>query len=136
MTKIPVFGWIIKYVAVLVDRSSPESRKESVMKLAEVLKKNISIFIFPEGTSNRTDKPLTPFYDGAFRIAIESQTPILPMVILNAKNLMPRDGFSNKPGTIKVVFGAVVATKGLTMQELPKLKQKVYTSMEKMILEN
>ena len=77
LLNIPVFGWILRSVAVLVDRSNPESRRKSVERLNKIFKRGISVIIFPEGTTNKTDKPLTPFYDGAFRIAIENQGPYL-----------------------------------------------------------
>jgi 1-acyl-sn-glycerol-3-phosphate acyltransferase len=134
--KIPVFGAIIKSVTVMVDRSNPESRKESIKKLSEMLHHGISILIFPEGTMNRSDKPLQPFYDGAFRLAIESQTPILPMVIINAGKLMPPKGFHLQPGTIKVRIAHPVSTEGLSLDDLENLKEKVYRIMKNMIIDH
>lgn len=134
LLNIPVFGWILKSIAVLVDRSNVESRKESIERLAQSFKSGISIFIFPEGTTNKTDQPLTPFYDGAFRLAIENQAPVLPMVILNSKALMPRKGFNNQPGTVHIHFLEPVETTGMTMEEVPELKLRVYHLMENAIL--
>lgn len=133
LLRIPVFGWILKSIAVLVDRSSPESRKASIEGLTQYFKKGISIFIFPEGTTNKTDQPLTPFYDGAFRLAIENQAPVLPMVILNSKALMPRSGLQNKPGTINVYFLEPVETAGMTLEDVTALKLHIYNLMEKAI---
>lgn len=129
LLNIPIFGWILRSVAVLVDRSDAASRKASVRRLNAVFKRGISIVVFPEGTTNKTDRPLTPFYDGAFRIAIENQAPIVPLVITNSRALMPREGFKNKPGTIGVQFLPPQETKGLTMEDLPALKQKVFNMM-------
>ncbi len=92
LLKIPVLGWIVKTVCIIVDRSSAQSRKESIRELKKLISQGTSVFIFPEGSMNRTELPLRPFYDGAFRIAIETQTPILPMVVINAGNLF-------RPGT-------------------------------------
>lgn len=131
LLNIPVFGWILRSVAVLVDRSDAASRKASVERLNAVFKRGISIVVFPEGTTNKTAQPLTPFYDGAFRIAIENQAPIMPLVITNSKALMPREGFNNKPGIIGVHFLQPQETKGLTMEDLPSLKQKVFDMMWK-----
>jgi len=131
---IPIFGWILKSIAVLVDRTSVESRKESIERLTKSFKRGTSILIFPEGTTNKTDQPLTPFYDGAFRLAIENRAPILPMVILNSKKLMPRNGFSNRPGTVDVHFLEPLETTGMTLEDMPALKLKVYHLMEDAIL--
>ncbi len=138
MSKIPVFGFIYKRVVVMVDRSTKESRTESVEKLKEVLKKGVSIMIFPEGTMNRTERPLKDFYDGAFRIAIETQTPIAPFVIVNAKKLMPRNNPLSfvRPGIIKIIYTDVVDVSGYTLDQVEELKTKVYSIMEKILIEN
>src|SRR5688500_3370723 len=82
LLKIPVFGWIARSAAVIVDRSSGESRKKSMDKLKRILSSGTSILLFAEGTQNRSKEPLQPFKDGAFRIAIDTQQPILPMVVV------------------------------------------------------
>ncbi len=105
MTKFPIFGWIYRMNVVLVDRSSQDSRKKSFDEMRRTVAKNISILIFPEGTMNRGDTLLQPFYDGAFRLAKQLNVKIQPMVIENAINLMPRSGpFMIKPGTVRIQF--------------------------------
>ncbi|MTI20718.1 1-acyl-sn-glycerol-3-phosphate acyltransferase [Fulvivirga sp. RKSG066] len=134
LLKIPVFNLILRVATIIVDRSNPESRRESVNKLTRFLKEGISILIFPEGTQNRTKEPLQPFYDGAFRIAIETQTPIIPIVIVNAGRLMPPSKFEIKPGKIKVVFGKEISPKGMTLKNIRELKTTVYEQMEAILL--
>jgi 1-acyl-sn-glycerol-3-phosphate acyltransferase len=133
---IPVFGWIVKPACVVVDRSSIESRKKSMAHLKDVLKRGISILIFTEGTQNRTKEVLQPFYDGAFRIAIETQQPVLPMVILNAGNLMPAGTLQAKPGKIKIVVGPEIPTEGMTLSEVQTLKERTFSRMKEMIVIN
>jgi 1-acyl-sn-glycerol-3-phosphate acyltransferase len=78
-----------------------------------------SILIFPEGTMNRSDAPLSEFYDGAFRLAIETQTAIVPMVILNARKLLPRDNpLAIRPGVLECVFADRVEVTGLKPDDL------------------
>lgn len=101
--------------------------------LKEVLRRGISILIFPEGTQNRTAEPLQPFYDGAFRIAIEMQQPILPMVILNAGKLMPPRSMHIEPGTITIRINPEIPTKGLTNADLPALRERVRSEMLSMM---
>lgn len=134
LMKIPIFGLIVRVITIVVDRSNAESRKESVKKLKKLLGQGLSILIFPEGTQNRTTERLQPFYDGAFRIAIQAQNEIMPMVIINAGKLMPPGSFSIKPGKIKVVFGRPFETAGLTLDDLPDLKQRVYDHMESILI--
>ena len=133
LKKIPVFGWIVEPACVIVDRSSNESRRKSMDHLKNVLKQGISVLIFPEGTQNRSSEILQPFYEGAFRIAVETQQSILPMVIINAGNLMPPGKLYVKPGKITVIIGDEISTQGLTLQDVSHIKEKVFTLMKNMI---
>jgi 1-acyl-sn-glycerol-3-phosphate acyltransferase len=136
MAKIPFFGFIYKRVIVTVDRSSPQNRANSVRILKSILGKGISIFFFPEGTFDDKAEPLQPFYDGAFRIAIETGTPIRPMLFLDAYDRMhPVYFFLMSPGRCRVIFLQEVSVEGLTMKDLPQLKQQVFALMESKLRE-
>lgn len=135
LKRIPVFGWIAQSACIIVDRSSNESRRKSMEHLKDILAMGISILIFPEGTQNRTRERLQPFYDGAFRIAIETKQPIIPIVLLNAGNLMPPNKIHIEPGTIKIIAGKEILTSDLNLKETGALKQKVYDIMDNMIKE-
>jgi 1-acyl-sn-glycerol-3-phosphate acyltransferase len=130
MKKIPVFGLLYPYVVVTIDRSSISSKRKSMAQLKEKLNSGFSIFLFPEGKMNQTEETLLPFQDGAFRVAIETQKPIVPMLILNARRLLPRSKFELRPGTITTVFLDPVPTEGLQLEDLPKLKQTVFEQMK------
>ncbi|NJN40954.1 MAG: 1-acyl-sn-glycerol-3-phosphate acyltransferase [Flammeovirgaceae bacterium] len=136
LKKIPVFGWIAQAATVIVDRSSAESKRKSMELLKDFLKKGISILIFAEGTQNRTKEILQPFKDGAFRMAIDTQQPILPMVIIGAGRLMPPGTVDLKPGRIKIFVGKVTETTGLTNSDIQSLKVKTFGIMSDMIREN
>jgi 1-acyl-sn-glycerol-3-phosphate acyltransferase len=136
LLKIPVFGWIARTAAIIVDRSSPESRKKSIDKLKGFLLRGISILIFVEGTQNRTTKLLQPFKDGAFRIAIDTQQPVLPIVVIGAGPLMPPGTINLKPGLIRIYVGKEIPTTGLTTQEVRDLKERTFQLMEEMIRQN
>jgi 1-acyl-sn-glycerol-3-phosphate acyltransferase len=115
----------------LVDRRDAERRAKSVRALKAAIKHGISIFIFPEGTFNETDKPLKEFYDGAFRIAIETQTPIKPLLFVDTlKRLHYRGLFELTPGLNRVVYLEKFEVTGLTMNDVTTLKQRVYDAME------
>ena len=130
MLKIPVFSWIYKRLVVLIDRSSRESRDRSVAELRKDLADGQSILIFPEGTMNTSDQPLNPFYDGAFRLAIETQTPILPFAILNSRMHLPRtDPLLLNPGMIRTVFGEAIEVEGLVAEDLEELKAKTFKAV-------
>ena len=136
IAKVPVFGYLYRNAAVLVDRSSPENRKKSVRVLTSIVKRGISVFIFPEGTFNTTGAPLKEFYDGAFRIAIETQTPLLPVIFPDTlKRLHYSSVFSFTPGKCRAIFLEKVPVEGLTAEDLPALKEKVHVRMEQALRE-
>jgi len=131
MKRIPIFGYIYSRAVVMVDRSSPDQRSKSARELIGVLRQGISVFIFPEGTFNETDRPLKAFYDGAFRIAIETQTSIKPVLFLDTYERMHYSSiFSLNPGRLRTVFLPEVSVEGMTMEDLPVLKEQVFRMME------
>jgi 1-acyl-sn-glycerol-3-phosphate acyltransferase len=136
MVKIPIFGFIYKCAVILVERSSAEKRAKSFHDLKQALAKGLSIFIFPEGTFNETDKPLKNFYDGAFRIAIETKTPILPIIFLDTiHRLPPSHLFRLTPGISRAVFLKPIEVNDYTStSEIDILKSIVYNEMEKALI--
>ena len=135
MKKIPVFGSIYKRGAVSVDRESSDARAESVKKLVEFIRKRISVFICPEGTFNMTHQPLKTFYDGAFKIAIETQKPIRPILFLDTYDrLNYKSIFSLNPGKCRGVYLSQTITEGLTMNDMASLKEKIFMQMEEALI--
>jgi 1-acyl-sn-glycerol-3-phosphate acyltransferase len=131
MIKYPVFGWIYKAAVILVDKSDQQKRAKSVRALKAALNKGISIFIFPEGTFNETGKPLKSFYDGAFRLAIDMQTPVKPILLIDSIDRLHSGKFLNlTPGTNCVVYLKEISPAGMNEKDLQKLKQQVYEAME------
>ncbi len=130
---IPLFGFIYRRAVVMVDRSSARKRAESISRMEAVLRKGISILVFPEGTFNETHEPLKSFYDGAFRIAIESGTPIKPMLFLDTYERMPYDRkLPLNPGRCRIVFLKEVPVS--REDTIAELRDRVYTIMEEAIL--
>ena len=105
-------------------------------KLKRILSGGTSILLFAEGTQNRSNEPLQPFKDGAFRIAIDTQQPILPMVVVGAGPLMPPGTIRMKPGKVKVIVAPEIPTAGLTADDQAMLKQKTFNVMKEMIMGN
>jgi len=137
MVKIPIFGLIYSYTVIKVDRGNAEHRAKSIRNLKSVLSKGISIIIFPEGTFNMTRQPLKSFYDGAFRVAIETQTPIRPILFLDTYSRMHYESvFSLNPGRSRSLILPEISVEGLTLADTQKLKEKVYSLMEERLKEN
>jgi 1-acyl-sn-glycerol-3-phosphate acyltransferase len=136
LSNMPVFGFLYRSVVVIVDRSDAEHRKKSVRNLVSVINKGISIIVMPEGTFNMGHTPLKNFYDGAFKVAIETQTTLKPFLLLDAYDRMHyRHLFTLTPGKSRTIFLQEVPVDGLTLEDVPALKQKVYELMEKKLIE-
>jgi 1-acyl-sn-glycerol-3-phosphate acyltransferase len=136
MSKVPVFGYIYKNAIVTVDRSSPENRARSLSLLKAYLKKKISILVFPEGTFNETKLPLKFFFNGAFRIAIETKTPIKPVLFLDTFDRMSYANlFSLNPGRCRIVYLPEVSVDHLNNEDIDILKQQVYDLMQQKLIE-
>jgi 1-acyl-sn-glycerol-3-phosphate acyltransferase len=89
MAKIPIFGLIYKRGSVLVDRKDKNSRMDSFRKMKNVLNSGMYMCIYPEGTRNKTELPLKEFHDGAFKLAVETGTAIIPALLFNTKKILP-----------------------------------------------
>lgn len=136
MGKIPVFGFIYKMATVSVLRSDRENRGESIREMKSFLNQHISMMICPEGTFNMTREPLKDFYDGAFKIAIECQKPIVPVIFPDTYNRLNYHSiFSMTPGKCRAILLPEISTEEFTIAELPQLKEKVFEIMRKKILE-
>jgi 1-acyl-sn-glycerol-3-phosphate acyltransferase len=136
VANVPLFGFIYRNTVVTVDRSSAAHRANSVRILKKVIRKGISIFIFPEGTFNETGQPLKELYDGAFRLAIETQTPIKPLLFLDTWHRMHyTNPFKLTPGRSRAVFLNEIPVCGLTSRDVEALKQQVSRVMEEKLRE-
>ena len=134
MATIPVFGIIYRRGSVLVDRKSEESRKNSYIKMKEVLDLGLHICIYPEGTRNKTKEPLQTFHNGAFRLAMDTGKAILPAVIFNTAKVLPvNKTFLFWPVKIKMHFLEPVPVNGQTMEQL---KEKVFSLMRDYYVNN
>jgi 1-acyl-sn-glycerol-3-phosphate acyltransferase len=136
ISRVPLFGFIYKKSIVTVDRSNAVNRMQSIRILKSIINKGISVLFFPEGTYNETHQPLKNFYNGAFRVAIETQTPIKPVLFLDTYDrLQYAKAFSLTPGKCRIVFLNEVAVAGLQITDAKNLKEKVFDIMQRKLRE-
>lgn len=136
MSKIPVFGFIYRNAIVTVNRNSATDRAQSVRIMKSIISKGISVLFFPEGTYNETKLPLKNFYSGAFRVAIETQTPVKPVLFLDSYERMHYQKiFSLNPGKCRIIYLDEIPVTGLKTGDTEDLKWKVYEVMERKLEE-
>ena len=132
--KVPIFGWFYKRGGIMVDRNKENSRVKSFEEMKNSLKKGIHMCIYPEGTRNRTGNPLKPFYDGAFKLAIDAKKEIIPCVIIGTNKAMPvTKTFYLLPKKLKMIFLKPVSSDNIDTKSLNK---KVFDLMYKEFTKN
>lgn len=137
LTKIPFVGYVLDNLAVAVERGNRDSTSSGLSKLKETLASGLSVFLYAEGTRNKTKEILQPFKNGAFKMAIETQTPIAMQTIVNIEDVAPGTSVSEfYPGTVHVVWSKTFETKGLTMEDLEDLKQRCWNEMHSLLMQN
>lgn len=125
--KVPVFGWVYTFGSVLVDRKSDESKRKSYEEMKEKLRIGLDMVIYPEGTRNKSKDPLKSFYDGAFRLAVETGKPVIPTLLFHTKTVLPPNKFFYLvPHRLEMHFLPPVASTGISAKEL---KEKIFTQM-------
>ena len=132
MAKIPLFGIAYKRGSVLVDRKSEESRRNSFLKMKEVLEMGMHMCIYPEGTRNKTKEPLQKFHDGAFKLATGTGKKIIPAIIRHTTKVLPlHKKFYFWPHPVEMHFLPAVEVEGKTVQVL---KEEVFELMKAEIM--
>jgi 1-acyl-sn-glycerol-3-phosphate acyltransferase len=127
MEKIPLFGFMYRKLHITVNRSSLRSRGETMKRSLAAIDEGKSLVIFPEGgIVTERDPIMSRFKDGAFRVAIEKQIPIVPVTIPYNWIILPPDQFLLRWHPIKVIFHEPLETRGMTLENLSELKGKVF----------
>jgi 1-acyl-sn-glycerol-3-phosphate acyltransferase len=129
LANVPVFNIFFKKMNITVDRSKASSGKKAMDRCADELDKGHSVVIFPEGTISDHVPMMLRFKNGAFKLAIEKQIPVLPITFLtNYKRLEMGGLFSGKagPGIAKAVIHKPIPTKGMTQKDITVLSDNVF----------
>jgi 1-acyl-sn-glycerol-3-phosphate acyltransferase len=129
LLKIPLFKYFFVYLDIPVNRKSLKDSHKAFIDAGKKLDEGLSVIIYPEGTISDQGK-LRPFKNGAFKLAIEKQVPIVPAVNLNNWYFLENGGFfkaNGRPGIPRIVVGDPIETKGLTENDADEIKNKVFT---------
>lgn len=126
LAKIPLFGFFYKRTCILVDRNDAESRRAVYESAQRRLNRGLSVCIFPEGGVPKDESILLDtFKDGAFRLALEHQIPIVPISFGDNKKRLSYTFFSGSPGLMRVKIHPQVDTKGKSLQHRKIIKNEV-----------
>jgi 1-acyl-sn-glycerol-3-phosphate acyltransferase len=131
VANIPVIGYCVKHLHLLVDRSKADSRTESMKNMVGVIEAGTSVVIYPEGTRNGGPDFTRPFFDGAFRLAVKTGRPLIVVTLIDTwKRQNPHMWGQMLPGRMRVTIDPPIPTAGLTENDIPRLKTRVKELME------
>ena len=126
LVNIPIFGFLYKRASIMVDRSSSKSRFGVYGRAQKVIAKGYSVCIFPETDYIDESIVLNPFKQGAFKLAIEHELPILPMAFLDCKRKFPWHTSHGFPGDLRAKALEIIPTSNLKETDIPNLQEKAY----------
>lgn len=128
--RIPVMGWMMRMVKdIPVERGERKSAILAMQQCRDRLERRVSVMIFAEGTRSRTDD-LLPFKDGAFRLAIDSGVPILPIALAGTRDCMAKGSFAFRRARAKARVLAPISTDGLTRADVADLRERTRDTID------
>jgi 1-acyl-sn-glycerol-3-phosphate acyltransferase len=133
LLKWPLFNIFFKGMNIAVNRGSHTEAAKAFRRAAQAIDRGTSIALFPEGTIPDCTPRMKPFKDGAFKLAIEKQVPIVPVTFLDHWRLFgePLELLARaRPGVARAVVHDPIPTQGLTEADLPALRRRVYEVIE------
>lgn len=128
LANVPLFGIWFKTLDIAVKRESLRGSHKAFVDASEQMDRTgANLIIYPEGRIP-VDAPKIkfPFKVGAFRLAIEKQLPIVPVTLPDNLKRLDIDHFVGSPGKMRMFVHAPIETKGLSMDDIPALQQRVY----------
>ncbi|POY39887.1 1-acyl-sn-glycerol-3-phosphate acyltransferase [Flavobacterium alvei] len=136
LVKIPIFGFFYKRTCILVDRLSSRSKHGVFERAQKRINQGLSICIFPEGGVPNDESILLDYFkDGAFRLAIEHQLPIVPMTFGDNKERFSFTFLSGSPGIMRVKVHSFIETEGKTMADKNSLKDQSWNTIHTQLLD-
>ena len=127
--RIPLVGWMMKMSGdVSVLRGDRSSGAAALIVCEKWLKRKMSVMIFPEGTRS-FDGEMRGFKDGAFVLAIRTQTPMLPVVVHGTRSALRKSDWRMGDAKAEVRVLEIIETTGMTLNDVPALRERVRDAM-------
>jgi len=135
LTNNPFFEWFYNKTMITFKRGSVSSAYKAYRKSDRLLKKGISIVVFPEGGVPNPPCRLQKFKRGAFKLAIDNQIPILPVSFIDNKRKYPEDLLTLKLGCLRVIYHTLITTKGLKSNDLNNIKNQTFNIIDNTLIQ-
>lgn len=134
--KVPFVGWMLRLAGdISLDRQDRRSGARMLMSAVRYLSLHCSVIFFAEGTRS-PDGRVGRFNDGAFAVAVKAKIPILPVVVEGSRNCLPKRSWKfGPPQTIRLAVLPPVETTGMTMKDVPALRDHVRDAIIRQVAE-
>lgn len=120
LQKMPIIGQIMQLTGtIFLDRADKEKSIEAMKPAVESLQNGTSVVIFPEGTRSY-DYTLGKFKKGAFHLAMQAGVSLVPVILKNAHDAMPRGKNLFNPTLVEVIVLPPISTKSWTKQNMDR----------------
>lgn len=130
LLKNPVLKIFFNTIDIPVNRDSKMSSFRAFKRAGDHLRQGRSLIIFPEGGIDMGEYPpvMTAFKNGSFRLAIETNTPILPVSVTDAWKKLWDDGsrFGSRPGICDIYVHKPVYTENMKPDDADQLKDSIF----------
>jgi len=138
LSKIPLLGYMFRNLHISVNRNSLKSRGASILKAKDAFNEGSSVVFFPEGGISSARPPaMARFKDGAFKVALDKQIPIIPITLSYNHLILPDDGrFLLKYKTVKVVIHPPIQVEGMTQKDVSNLKESCFQTIQNQLWED
>ncbi|MBL4703433.1 MAG: 1-acyl-sn-glycerol-3-phosphate acyltransferase [Flavobacteriales bacterium] len=134
--KWPIINSVFKQMDIPVERGHRTKAFKSLEKCGDAIDEGHCIIIFPEGGWDPNVKGLQRFKNGAFKLAIEKQVPIVPISFMTNKSLFCDHTdlfFNGRPGLSKTLIHPPIETKGKTASDLVSLRQQAFETINSVL---
>jgi 1-acyl-sn-glycerol-3-phosphate acyltransferase len=129
LRRIPIFGpGATAWGVIWVERENRKQAFQSYEVAARRVREGVNVVVAPEGTRGPS-YALRPFKKGPFVLAIAAQVPVVPVVVYGTREVMGRDSWAIRPGTVHLHYLAPLPTVGLTYADRDRLADACYRAM-------
>jgi 1-acyl-sn-glycerol-3-phosphate acyltransferase len=123
--KIPLLGFTMKRAGyIAIDREDPREAVKSIKEAVKKIQNGSSVVIFPEGTRSR-DGTLQPFRRGGFHLALKSGCDVVPVAIINSRNIVPKGSLRINKGSFALNIGRPISVKDYSKKNVDQLMARV-----------
>ena len=133
LLKWPLFGLFFRKQDIPVHRDQSRLAYNALQKAYEAIDRGECIAMYPEGTIPLHAPKMKAFKNGAFKMAIDKQVPIVPITWVQNYRIMlePTKFFEfSLPQQVLVVVHEPIETKGMTDEDLVNLRTQVFNTID------